>query len=136
MDRMLNFDGETGPYVQYTHARANSIIKNAGADAEELLNGSVKPDMSLASDDSAYELMKAVYRLPQVISDAASKYEPSVVTRHIVDIAQLFNRFYNGERVIVDDRAERQAKLAVVISAKQAVKNGLSLLGIAAPDRM
>ncbi len=135
-DKVLNFDGETGPYVQYTHARANSVLRKAEADVKALYDGSFTPDMSLAASDAAYELMKAVRKFPEVVAEAGEKYEPSVITRHIIDIAQYFNKFYHDEHILVDDRAERMAKLAIVASAKQTIKNGLALLGVSAPDRM
>ena len=68
--------------------------------------------------------------------DAGEKYEPSVITRHVVDIAQSFNKFYHDEHILVDDEAEKRAKLLLTYAAKQTIKNGLALLGIAAPERM
>ena len=93
-------------------------------------------DSSVLTSDSAYELAKLIYKLPDVIVESADKYEPSVVTRHIVDIAQAFNRFYQHERILVDDENELLSKLALVISAKAAIKNGLALLGMHAPEKM
>lgn len=135
-DKVLNFDGETGPYVQYTHARASSVLRRAEEDVRVLCDGTFVPDMELASSDAAYELMKAVRKFPQVVQEAGEKYEPSVITRHIIDVAQYFNKFYHDEHILVDSREERMARLAVVIAAKQTIKNGLALLGVAAPDRM
>ena len=132
-DNVLNFDGETGPYVQYTHARASSVLKNAG------FSGSfdvASMDLSYISGGSAYELIKEIYRFPEVIADAAEKYEPSVLTRHIVDIAQAFNKFYHDEHILVENEQEKQAKLLLTYAAKQTIKNGLELLGMKAPDKM
>ncbi|MBQ6013496.1 MAG: arginine--tRNA ligase [Firmicutes bacterium] len=132
-DNVLNFDGETGPYVQYTHARAASVLKNAG------FSGSfdvASMDLSYISGGSAYELIKEIYRFPEVIADAAEKYEPSVLTRHIVDIAQAFNKFYHDEHILVENEQEKQAKLLLTYAAKQTIKNGLELLGMKAPDKM
>ena len=135
-DKVLNFEGETGPYVQYTHARARSVLRNAGASAEAVLNGTAKPDMKYITGEAAYELVKAIASFPEVVQDAAAKYEPSVVTRHIIDVAQFFNKFYHDEHILVDNEEEKQAKLALVYAAKQTIANGLALLGIAAPERM
>ncbi len=135
-DKVLNFEGETGPYVQYTHARAASVLRNAGESAKAVLSGSVKPDMSRVSGDTAYELVKLIYRFPEIVLEAAEKYEPSVITRHIIDIAQYFNKFYHDEHILVEDEAEKQAKLALVFAAKQTLANGLALLGISAPEKM
>lgn len=135
-EKVLNFEGETGPYVQYTHARAGSVLRNAGKAAEDALAHVADLDMSYIGGDSAYQLAKLIYRFPQVIIDAADKYEPSVVTRHIVDIAQSFNKFYHDEHILVDNEKEKQAKLALTFAAKQTIKNGLALLGMHAPERM
>ena len=135
-DKVLNFEGETGPYVQYTHARACSVLRNAGASAEAVLNGTAKPDMKYITGEAAYELVKAIASFPEVVQDAAAKYEPSVVTRHIIDVAQFFNKFYHDEHILVDNEEEKQAKLALVYAAKQTIANGLALLGIVAPERM
>lgn len=135
-DKVLNFEGETGPYVQYTHARACSVLRNAGDSAAAVVNGSIKPDMSFVTGEAAYELVKAIGRFPEVVQDAADKYEPSVITRHIIDVAQYFNKFYHDEHILVENEDEKQAKLALVYAAKQTIANGLALLGIAAPERM
>ena len=135
-DKVLNFDGETGPYVQYTHARAASVLRNAGESAKAVVSENASLDMNYVTSDTAYELIKLIYRFPDVVKEAAEKYEPSVITRHIIDIAQYFNRFYHDEHILVENEAEKQAKLAVVYAAKQTIANGLALLGIAAPEKM
>ena len=135
-DKVLNFDGETGPYVQYTHARAASVIRKAGKEAVEKAKDIDNIKTGYISSDAVYELLKLVYSMPDVVQDAAEKYEPSVVTRHIIDMAQAFNRFYHNEHVLVDDEDEKTAKLAVVMAAKIGIKTGLGLLGIKAPERM
>ena len=133
-DKVLNFEGETGPYVQYTHARACSILRNAGEDAVNAAEAGF--GAKYITGESAHELIKLLYALPDVIIEAGDKYEPSVVTRHIVDIAQAFNKFYHDEHILVDNEDEKAAKLALVIAAKAAIKNGLGLLGMKAPEKM
>ncbi|MBQ1352808.1 MAG: arginine--tRNA ligase [Firmicutes bacterium] len=135
-DKVLNFDGETGPYVQYTYARAKSVLRNAGDDVVAKAEATEGLDMQYISGDSAYELAKLIYAFPAVIGEAANKYEPSVVTRHIVDVAQAFNRFYHDEHILVDNEEEKLAKTALVIAAANTIKNGLGLLGISAPEKM
>lgn len=88
------------------------------------------------TSDSAYQLEKLLYQVPQVIREAGEKYEPSIVTRHLIDIAQGFNRFYHDEHILVDNVEEKNAKLALVSAAKAVIKNGLGLLGIQAPEKM
>ena len=135
-NKVLNFEGETGPYVQYSHARAASVLRKGGDEAADIQDGKTKVDAAYLTSDRAYELAKLIYQFPQVIVEAADKYEPSVVTRHIVNIAQSFNKFYHDEYILVDDENERRAKLGLVAAAKIAIKNGLDLLGIKAPEKM
>ncbi len=130
--QVLDFNGETGPYVQYTYARCASILRNAGEDANDLTGF----DPSYITGDAAYTLAKEIYALTDVIIEAGEKYEPSILTRHIVDMAQAFNKFYHDEHILTDDKEERKAKLALVVAAKTAIKNGLRLLGMEAPERM
>ena len=133
-DKVLNFEGETGPYVQYTHARACSILRNAGDDAVAKARAGF--DAKYITSESAHRLMSLIYELPEVIVEAGEKYEPSIVTRHIVDISQAFNKFYHDEHILVDNEDEKIAKIALVLAAKTAIKNGLGLLGMKAPEKM
>ena len=135
-DKVLDFNGETGPYVQYTHARAASVLRNAGKEAADasLDASNLRPEHIVS--ESAYKLAKLIYAMPQVIVDAGAKFEPSVLTRHVVDVAQAFNRFYHDEHILVDDEEEKISKLILVRAAKQAIANGLALLGMEAPERM
>jgi arginyl-tRNA synthetase len=93
-------------------------------------------DYSYLTGGSAYELVKLIYAFPGIVKEAAEKYEPSIVTRHLVDIAQSFNKFYHDEHILVEDESERNAKLALVKASKTVIANCLGLLGIAAPERM
>lgn len=133
--QVLDFNGETGPYVQYTHARCASILRNAGEEAVKKAM-EVGLDAEYVTGDAAYELIKRIYELPAVIIEAGHKYEPSILTRHIVDIAQSFNKFYHDEHILVEDENEKLAKLKLVMAAKTAIRNGLRLLGMEAPERM
>lgn len=135
-DKILNFDGETGPYVQYTHARASSVLRNASQEELDKIKKCDISDFSYVTSDSAYELTKLIYRAPEVIREAAAKYEPSILTRHLIDIAQGFNRFYHDEHILVDNEEEKVAKLALVYAAKVTIANCLAILGIKAPDKM
>ena len=86
------------------------MLRNAGKSAERVMSGEGTFDMSCVTGDTAYELIKLIYRFPEVVREAADKYEPSVVTRHIIDIAQYFNRFYHDEHILVEDEAEKQGE--------------------------
>lgn len=133
-DKVLNFEGETGPYVQYTHARACSILRNAGE--ETVAKAREGFDAKYITGESAHRLITLIYELPDVILEAGEKYEPSIVTRHIVDIAQDFNRFYHDEHILVGNEDEKVAKVALVMAAGAAIRNGLALLGMNAPEKM
>lgn len=135
-DKVLNFDGETGPYVQYTHARCASVLRKAGEEVVAKAAALDGIDAKYLCSESAYELAKMLYKFPDVVVDAGEKYEPSIVTRHIVNIAQGFNRFYHDEHILTDNAEEQTAKVALVLAAKNAIKNGLALLGMKAPERM
>ena len=128
--RMLNFDGETGPYVQYTHARACSILKRAG----DLKLTDL--DFSALTDEASVDICKLLEAFPDKIKDAAEKLEPSVVTRHLVAIAQAFNKFYHDNPILNSEAEVRQARLAVVFAVETVLKEGLRLLGINAPEQM
>ena len=127
-DKVLNFDGETCPYVQYTHARANSLLEKAGA------FDPAKADFS--SLENAHELVSAIASFGDTIKAAADKREPSVVTRLAVDVAEIFNKYYIDNRILNAEEGVREARLLLTFAVKQVLKNALSLLGIAAPDKM
>ena len=129
-DKVLNFDGETGPYVQYTYCRCASILRTIAYDA----NADI--DYSLLLDDEAIVLLKEINRFPQVVADAAEKYEPSIVARFAMDVAQSFSRFYNACRVNVEDEALRNARGKLVEITKTTLKDALDLLGIQCPEQM
>lgn len=129
-DKVLNFDGETGPYVQYTYCRCASILRSVSYDE----NASI--DYSLLLDEEAIALLKEINRFPQVVIDAAEKYEPSVVARFAMDVAQSFSRFYNACRVNVEDINIRNARVKLVSLTKTTLKDALDLLGISCPEQM
>lgn len=129
-DKVLNFEGETGPYVQYTYARASSILRKAEMEVTTDVNYQV------LSTDTAYQLSKLIYEFPDIVLEAADRCEPSIVTRHVVDIAQAFNKFYNDEHILVADLEVRKAKILLVSAARNTIKNGLTLLGMEALEKM
>lgn len=130
--RMLNFDGETGPYVQYTHARACSLIDKVCGSEEIDKN----VDFSLLNDEASVEVCKLIEMYPAKIKDAAAKFEPSIVTRHLVDIAQAFNKFYHDNPIMSSEDEVKKARIALVYAVKTILASGLKLLGINAPKQM
>lgn len=130
-NKVLNFDGETGPYVQYTHARCCSVVR-----MDENFDSSAPVNYDLITEQDAIELLKEINRFPAVIKDAADKYEPSIVARFAVDVAQAFNKFYNSTRINVDDRDLKNARVMLTYLTKNAIAEALNLLGIEAPEAM
>lgn len=130
-DKILNFDGETGPYVQYTYARCASVMRKAGdvTIPEEI-------DYSVLTDDVTMNLLKDITRFPEVIKDAADKYEPFMISRFVVSVAQHFNKFYHDCQINVEDENVKMARLKVVSITMRVIKDALALLGIECPEQM
>ena len=129
-ERVLNFEGETGPYVQYTHARAQSVLARAPQNLPE-------PDFSALDAPSAVAVMKAIGRFPDAIEMAADRNEPFYVTRSVTELAQAFNKYYYDNKIIrPDDPASTSARLLLTRVVRNVLYRGLALLGIKAPDRM
>jgi len=129
-DEALNFDGETGPYVQYTHARTCSVLNKAGMEPSSEFNA------ELLSTKEEYQLVKTLYQFPEKVIQAMNDLEPSVITRYLVDVAQDFNRFYHEHSILVEDQELRKARLALVAATRIALSNGLKLIGLSAPERV
>ena len=131
LDRMLSFEGETGPYVQYTHARACNILKRNGFEG---LSKDI--DYSCISDEASVALCKAIGDMRDKIQEAADKNEPFVVSRQLIEVCKQFNRFYNGKNIMQCEQNEKNARLALVCETRDCIKFGLGLLGINAPENM
>ena len=131
-DRALNFDGETGPYVQYTHARCCSVLRKA----EEQNVAAAQPDYAGLTDDYAQELLRLLSRFPEAVQDAAEKYEPSMVTRAVTDVAKAYNKFYYENRILDAEPGVREARLRLTRATRGLIRTGLWLIGMEAPERM
>ena len=129
-DKVLNFDGETGPYAQYTHARCCSVLRKAGG------YDRAKLDASVLTDPYSRALLKAIAAFPAAVKAAGEKYEPYLVARSVMAVCTAMNKFYYEIRIMADDERERTARLALTDAARQTIKIGLNLLGIQAPERM
>ncbi len=132
LERMLNFQGETGPYVQYTHARACSVLNKEGFSKNILEN----IDFNLISDEYSFELVKLLSQYPQKIIDSANKFEPFIITRHLINICQAFNKFYDENNIKNSEESLKNARLSLVYATKLIIANGLYLLGINSPEKM
>ena len=134
LDEILSFDGETGPYVQYTYVRTQSILKKAEFDENNIKFNEI--DFSILEKPQEVELIKLLDKFKEVIKKATDTYEPSVLTRYIIDVASVFSKFYNECPVICDDEKLKQARLILTYATSVVVKKGLSILGIDSPERM
>lgn len=127
---MLSFDGETGPYVQYTYARGKSILRKAGEIKGEVV-------YSKLTTPEEFELAKLLDSFQSSILLAIDKYEPSVVTRHVIEIAKAFNKFYNSHNILNnEDEDVKIGRLKLVEATCQVISNGLNILGIGTVEKM
>ncbi|MBC6695655.1 arginine--tRNA ligase [Terrisporobacter mayombei] len=129
-ERTLSFEGETGPYVQYTHARCCAVLRKVNEEVTTDIN------YDLLSDGDAAEVLKVIGSFNKSIVSAMRRNEPHIVTRFVLDLAQAFNKFYHDNPIIVEDVELRKARLALVAATRQTLENGLRILGMHSPERM
>ena len=127
-DKVLNFDGETGPYCQYTYARAVSVLKKGGE------MGAYPENYDLNDDE--YNLLSLLAEYPEIIKQSAEKYEPSMITRYAVDVSEAFNKFYFDCKILGEEDGVKNFRLALTFATKTVIRNALSLLGIKTPEKM
>ena len=128
LEAMVSFEGETGPYVQYAYARIQSILRKAAfepaSDANYALN-----------DAESWDIIKLLQDFPSIIQRAAEKYDPSVVAKYAINLAQSFNKYYAHTRIL-DENPERDSRLALAYATGIVLKEALRLLGVDAPEKM
>ncbi len=128
-DRALNFDGETGPYVMYTHARCCSVLAKAGEmDAE--------PDFAALSDADAQEVVRLIGQFPETAKSALERNEPSLITRFTVDLSQAYNKFYYDQKIMVDELPTRAARVLLTKVTRDLLRTAMHLIGLNPPERM
>lgn len=130
-DTMLNFNGETGPYVQYICVRAKSVLEKAGYIPEI---SSI--DISKLNDDDSIKIINTLYNFNQTLQNVTEKEEPSILARYLINLAEEFSSFYNNCHIICEDRQLQDARLYLTYMVKVVIEKGLNLLGIEVPDKM
>ncbi len=127
----LNFNGETGPYLQYMYVRTNSILEKVGGvpDFSEV-------DVSKLLDNASINLIKAIYSFGTTVEQAADKNEPYIISRYLINLAQLFSNFYNENKIIGEDEETQKARVYLTYCVNIVLKTGASLLGMQMPNKM
>ena len=130
-DRLLNFQGETGPYIQYIYVRTNSLLNKAGyiPNIEDI-------DFTKFTEKEVVDIIKLIYQFNDIIQNVADKNEPSILARYLIDLSQSFSTFYNEHKIITDDKCVQDARLFLSLTVGIVLKTGVELLGMEMPDKM
>ncbi len=140
----IPFEGNTGPYIQYTHARASSILKKA-EEEEEKSGGKIKSklpklfatfDASLLKEEKEQQIIKKLTEFPKIVSDAGRDLKPYYIANYLFELSTLFNEFYHAIPVVNSEEGLKRARLALVMAVRIVLKNGLNLLNIEALEKM
>ena len=127
----MNFNGETGPYIQYIYVRTKSVLEKAGyvPNFEEI-------DISKLQDKQSLNVIKNLYKFEDVLQNVVEKNEPSILARYLIDVAASYSNFYNENKIIDDDKDVQNARVYLSKAVGTVIKTGASLLGIDMPNRM
>lgn len=130
-DKILNFQGETGPYVQYTYVRTKSVLEKAGElpKIEEI-------NMEKLNDEYSQAIIKLIYNFQDTLVQVTKKEEPSILSRYLIDLAKAFSSFYNENKIILEDKETQNARVSITYAVNQVLKNGAELLGMQMPNQM
>jgi len=127
---LVNLEGDSAPYLQYTHARCQSVLRRAGDSKFKF------PVSDLDFTDEEIALLRTIYKFPEVVEEAGENFAPNLICNFLFDLAQKYNLFYNKHPILKSDKPVREARLALTSATAQVLKNGLNLLGIQTPERM
>lgn len=130
-DMLLNFQGETGPYIQYIYVRTKSVLGKAG-----YIPNINDVDFSKITEKEAFNIIKLLYSFSDVAIQAAEKNEPSIISRYLIDLAQSFSNYYNGYHILTEDKQVQDARLYLTYAVGTVLKTGAELLGMEMPERM
>ena len=130
-DKILNFQGETGPYIQYTYVRTKSVLEKAGKlpDVKEI-------KLDVLNDIYSQTIIKLIYNFQDILVQVTRKEEPSILSRYLIDLAKAFSSFYNENKIIVEDKDIQNARVYLTYAVNQVLKNGVELLGMQMPNKM
>ena len=147
-ENVLDFTGDTAPYIQYVNVRINSILKNV----EELYNDNIcklkedieknlesvfeNIDKEIINSDEVYNIFKKVYEFEEILEQTAEKYEPSILTSYLLELAKAFNQYYNKYRISTDDQELRKLGIIICIITSKILVKGMNILGIEMPEKM
>lgn len=126
----IDFNGNTGPFIQYTHARIKSVLNKAGKIAD-------KSDENVVMNPLEKEIIKLIYEYPMVLEESASQYNPALIANHVYELTKTFNRFYHDYSILKEENEKvKQFRLILAAQCAKVIKSGMKLLGIEVPDRM
>ena len=130
-NQILNFQGETGPYIQYTYVRTRSVLEKAGyiPSIEEI-------DFKQLLDEASNNIIKLIYNFQNILKQVTEKEEPSILSRYLIDLAKSFSNFYNDNKILVEDKEIQNARIYLTYSVGKVLKTGAKLLGIEMPNKM
>ena len=130
-DTALNFQGETGPYIQYTYVRTNSVLQKAG-----YLPKTDDINVDYLIDEYSQNILKLIYDFEETLKQVTNKEEPSILSRYLIDLAKAYSNFYNENKIIVEDKNIQNARLYLTYIVGKVLKTGANLLGMEMPNKM
>lgn len=135
---ILNFQGETGPYIQYTYVRTKSIIEKSGNKFEDIQNSDIFRNIKLEylQDEEAQNILKLIYNFEEILKQVTEKNEPSILSRYLIDVAKAYSSYYNNNKIIVEDTDIKNARIFITYATGKILEIGASLLGMKMPDKM
>jgi len=130
-DAVLNFNGETGPYIQYIYVRTNSVLEKAGYDPQFK-----DVDFNVLTDKESINVISKLYEFEDVLKSVVDKNEPSFLARYLINLSQAYSNFYNENKIITDNKVVTDARLYLNKAVGTVLKTGCNLLGIKMPKKM
>lgn len=131
INAMLNFQGETGPYIQYTFVRTKSVVEKAG-----YIPKAREVNIQNLQDEYSQKIINLIYNFEDTLVQVVDKNEPSILARYLIDLAKAYSSFYNENKIICDDKATQDARVFLTWAVGKVLKQGACLLGIKMPDKM